>query len=183
MPRQTGERNWWLGVRVALVALMVTAAIDASGQGGTGVISGTIRDAQGAVLPGVTVTLRNQASGVSRTTVTETGGTYRFPALNPGRFTVTTELAGFATTEARDMEITIGLGLMQDFTMQVQSLAETVTVTATAPVVDTTKSEVSGVVTQQQMETLPDQLSPVPLARAAHARDEHGLDAGVLFAP
>ncbi len=144
-----------LGVRQVLVALLVTAAIDAAAQGGTGVISGTLRDPQGAVLPGVTVTLRNQASGVSRTTVSETDGTYRFPALNPGRFTVATELSGFATTEARDLEITIGLGLIQDFTMQVQSLAETITVTGTAPVVDTTKSEVSGVVTQQQIEALP----------------------------
>jgi hypothetical protein len=87
--------------------------------------------------------------------VTEADGTYRFPALNPGRFTLTAELSGFSTTEVRDIEITIGLGLKQDFTMQVQTVAETITVTGSAPVVDTTKSEVSGVVTQQQIETLP----------------------------
>ena len=113
MARDYGERKWLSGARLALVALLVTVAIEAAAQGGTGVISGTIRDAQGAVLPGVTVTLRNQATGVSRTTVSESDGTYRFPALNPGRFTVATELAGFATTEARDLEITIGLGLIQ----------------------------------------------------------------------
>ncbi len=124
-------------------------------QGGTGEITGTAVDAQGGVLPGVTVTLRNQETGVARTTVTETDGTYRFPALNPGRYTVSAELVGFSTIEARDIEITIGLGLKQDFTMQVQTVAETVIVTGTAPVVDTTKSEVSGVVTQQQIEALP----------------------------
>jgi hypothetical protein len=154
MSSQHRERTWSVRVALAVAVVLITAAA-AAAQGGTGVISGIIRDAQGAVLPGVALTLRNQASGVSRTTVSETDGSYRFPALNPGRFTVAAELSGFATIEARDLEITIGLGLIQDFTMQVQSLAETVTVTAAAPVVDTTKSEVSGVVTQQQMETLP----------------------------
>jgi hypothetical protein len=99
--------------------------------------------------------LRNQASGVTRTVVTEGDGSYRFPALNPGRYTVTAELSGFATIEVTDIEMTIGLGLTQNFAMQVQSLSETITVTGESPVVDTTKSEVSGVVTQQQIETLP----------------------------
>ncbi len=124
-------------------------------QGGSGIITGTAVDDQGGVLPGVTVTLRNQASGVTRTTVTEADGTYRFPALNPGRYTVLAELSGFSTVEVRDIEITIGLGLTQNFTLQVQALSETITVTGLAPVVDTTKSEVSGVITQQQIETLP----------------------------
>jgi hypothetical protein len=133
----------------------MATAIEAAAQGGTGVISGTIRDAQGGVLPGVTLTLRNQESGVTRTTVSDADGSFRFQALNPGRFTVVAELSGFATTEVRDIEMTIGLGLIQDFTLQVQTVAETITVTGTTPIVDTTKSEVSGVVTQQQMETLP----------------------------
>jgi outer membrane receptor protein involved in Fe transport len=144
-----------LSLSLVLLAMLTALATDAEAQGGTGVISGTIRDAQGGVLPGVTVTLRNQATGVARTTVTETDGAYRFAALNPGRFTLVAELSGFATTEARDLEITIGLGLFQDLTMPVQTVAETITVTGSTPVVDTTKSEVSGVVTQQQMETLP----------------------------
>lgn len=143
-------------VRVwSLILLLIAIAGPAMAQGGSGEITGAVVDAQGGVLPGVTVTLRNQETGVVRTTITETDGTYRFPALNPGRFTVSAELAGFSTIEARDIDITIGLGLKQDFTMQVQTVAETIVVTGTAPVVDTTKSEVSGVVTQQQIETLP----------------------------
>jgi hypothetical protein len=126
-----------------------------AGQAGTGAITGTVTDAQGGVLPGVTITLRNQETGVTRTTVSEADGAFRFQALNPGRFTLTAELSGFSTIEVRDIEMTIGLGLKQDLTMQVQSLAETIVVTGATPVVDTTKSEVSGVVTQQQIETLP----------------------------
>jgi hypothetical protein len=145
----------WRATGLALIVLTTLAAGSAAAQGGSGTISGTAKDAQGGVLPGVTVTLRNEATGVTRTTVTEADGSYRFPALNPGRYMVTAELSGFATVEVTNIEITIGLGLYQDFTMQVQSLAETITVTGEAPVVDTTKSEVSGVVTQQQIETLP----------------------------
>ena len=144
-----------VSVLVAAMALIAVTAGTAAAQGGAGVISGVAKDTQGGVLPGVTVTLRNQASGVTRTAVTEGDGSYRFPALNPGRYTITAELPGFSTVEVTNIDITIGLGLTQNFGMQVQSLAETITVTGDAPVVDTTKSEVSGVVTQQQIETLP----------------------------
>src|SRR5688572_22276619 len=80
--------------------LLVAFAIPARAQGGTGEIVGTVKDVQGGVLPGVTMTLRNQATGVARTTVTESDGTFRFPALNPGRYTVTAELSGFSTMDA-----------------------------------------------------------------------------------
>ncbi len=136
------------------VALAVAPSI-ARAQGGTGQIGGTVKDEQGAVLPGVVLTLQNQATGVQRTTVTDSDGRYRFPALGPGRYTVRTELQGFATQEVTDIEMTIGLELVHDLTLKIQSLQETVTVTGEAPVVDTTKSEVAGVVTQVQIETLP----------------------------
>jgi hypothetical protein len=138
-----------------LLILLLGVSTAAAAQGGTGVITGTVSDAQGGVLPGVAVTLRNQETGVARTTVTELDGTFRFPALNPGRYTLMAELAGFATLEVRDIDITIDLGLKQDLTMQVQTVAENVVVTGTTPVVDVTKSEVGGIVSQQQIESLP----------------------------
>lgn len=124
-------------------------------QGGNGQISGTIRDEQGAVLPGATVTLINQESGVSRTTVSEADGAYRFLALPPGKYSLRATLSGFAIEEVHDIGITIGLELRRDFTLKIQTLAESVIVTGESPVVDTTKSEVAGVVTQNQIETLP----------------------------
>ena len=149
------QLSWCVRTLLVVGFLVAGIAEEARAQGGTGLIQGVVKDAQGGVLPGVTVTLRNQASGVTRTTVSEADGRFRFPAINPGRFTITAELSGFANVEVTDIEMTIGLGLTQDFTMALQSLAERITVTGTAPVVDTTKSEVSGVVTQQQIETLP----------------------------
>jgi hypothetical protein len=122
---------------------------------GTGQIEGVVRDEQGGVLPGATVSLRNDDSGVTRTVVTKPDGRYVLPALSPGRYTLRAELSGFATQEVRDVVITIGLELRRDVTLKLRAVAETVTVNAESPVVDTTKAEVSGVVTRQQIETLP----------------------------
>jgi len=109
---------------------------------GTGQIEGVVRDEQGGVLPGATLSLRNADSGVTRTVTSESDGRYVFPALLPGRYVLRTELSGFAAQEVRDAVITIGLELRRDFTLKLQAVAETVTVSADAPVVDTTKAEV-----------------------------------------
>jgi uncharacterized protein YifE (UPF0438 family) len=124
-------------------------------QGGTGLIGGQVKDEQGAVLPGVTMTLLNEATGVQRTTVTDAEGRYRFPALGPGRYTIGAELAGFSTQQVTGIEMLIGLELVQDLTLRLQAVQETVTVSGVTPVVDATKSEVSGVVTPFQIATLP----------------------------
>jgi hypothetical protein len=139
----------------AVAAILATTALSASAQGPTGRIEGLVRDAQGAVLPGVTMTLRNQESGVTRTIVTEADGRYAFPALAPGKYVLQAQLSGFATEEVRDIVITIGFERRIDVSMTVQAVQETVTVTGEAPVVDTTKAEVAGVVTREQIEALP----------------------------
>ena len=145
-----------LPLLLAAVLLLVPPGSRAAlAQGGTGVIEGVVRDSGGAVLPGVTLSLQNQASGVTRTTVTDETGVYRFPVLQPGTYTLRAELQGFTAQEVRDVVITIGLGLTRDFALGVQALEETVVVSGRAPVVDATKSEVSGVITQRQIETLP----------------------------
>jgi outer membrane receptor protein involved in Fe transport len=121
----------------------------------TGAIEGTISDASGALLPGVTVVLKNTETGVERTTTSDPEGRYRFAALPPASYSLRAELQNFATEERQDIVLTIGLQLRQDFQLKIQSLAENVTVIAESPMVDVTRSEVSGVVTQKQIETLP----------------------------
>ena len=133
--------------------LGLTASANAQGSGGR--IAGTIRDAQGGALPGVSLTLRNVESGVVRAAVSEGDGTYRIPGLLPGRYELTAELAGFATAAVTDLTITIGLELQRDLTLALQTLQETVSVTAETPVVETTQTEVAAVVTQDQIDMLP----------------------------
>lgn len=145
----------FLVIGLILASLAGSAAAAAAQGSASGVVAGTIRDAQGGVLPGVTVTLRNVESGVLRSAVTEGDGTYRLPGLPPGRYSLVAELPGFANAEVRDLTITIGLELQRDLTMALQTLQETVSVTAEAPVVETTQTEVAAVVTQEQIEQLP----------------------------
>ena len=77
------------------------------------------------------------------------------PGCRPAATTSWPSSAGFANAEVRDITITIGLELRRDLTMALQTLQETVSVTAEAPVVETTQTEVAAVVTQEQIENLP----------------------------
>src|SRR5713226_8584631 len=121
---------------VLIVGLMGLIAVpSAFGQGAGASIEGVAKDQQGGVLPGVNVTLRNQDSGVTRTSTTATDGRYRSLALAPGRYHLAAELSGFASKEVRDIQITIGLSLTQDFTMGIQAVQESLTVTGEAPAV------------------------------------------------
>jgi hypothetical protein len=120
-----------------------------------GAILGTVTDAQGLALPGVELTLRNSESGLTRSTVSEANGSYQFSGLPPGVYDVKATLDGFGVAELQKQTLTVGLEVKHDFMLKIESLKESVTVTAAVPVIETTKSEVSGVVTQQQIENVP----------------------------
>src|SRR5690348_1892943 len=92
----------------ACVLLILVSAVQPVLAQGTGQVDGIVRDEQGGVLPGTTVSLRNEDSGVTRTVVTGADGRYAFPALAPGRYLLRAELSGFATQEVRDIVLTIG---------------------------------------------------------------------------
>jgi hypothetical protein len=158
--------------RSALFTIVTTAAMlglgfpaAAAAQATGGVIVGVVSDSQGGVLPGVTLTARNAESGTTRTTVTESDGAYRMGGLPPGRYDVRTELAGFAPIEVKDLTLTIGLEVASNIHMQPQGVQESVTVSGASPMVETTKSDVSSSITQQQIDTLPlGSRQPVALA-------------------
>jgi hypothetical protein len=150
----SGRRR--LRVATFLVVSVLGTAASAAAQGeASAVVTGLVSDAQGGVLPGVTVTLRNVESGTVRTAVTETDGQYRLAGLQPGRYSLRAELSGFAPAEVTNLALTIGLSVQQNLTMSLQGIQEALTVTAQAPVVETTTTEVATVVTQEQIEMLP----------------------------
>src|SRR5262245_30983112 len=154
--------------RVSIAALFfvqIAAAMPAAAQTTNGVISGIVSDARGGGIPGVTVTGRNIETGITRTVVTESDGRDRLPALPPGRYEIRAELSGFGTANVPEMTLLTGTELTRNITMQVQGLNESVTLTGEAPIVEITKSDVSGVITQDQMQSLP--VAPrQPTARA-----------------
>src|ERR1043166_7524437 len=135
---------------VALVVLTSTAAFAQNAQ-----VSGTIKDQTGAVLPGVTVTAKNIATGLTRSAVSQGTGDFRIPALPPGTYTVSTDLSGFAAETRPDIVLIIDQDAVINFTLKPARIAEAVTVTGESPIVDTTKSDVSTSVSTQQIQDLP----------------------------
>jgi carboxypeptidase family protein len=139
----------------ALLLALACMATPAMAQTTNGVIAGIVSDAQGGVLPGVTVTARNADTGAMRNITTEGDGRFRLAGLNPGRYELKAELQGFGTVTVPDITVAVGSETTRNLTLQVQGLQESVTVTGEAPVIEVTKTDVSGIVTQDQMQMLP----------------------------
>ncbi len=113
-------------------------------------------DAQGAAVPGVTVTIyEHRPRRWNATGVTDAGGAYRFPSLPPGIYSVKVELQGFRAVVRENVGVLVGQTTPIELTMQVASLAETVTVTGTSPVVDTTSANVAVNLSEQLLQGTP----------------------------
>jgi outer membrane receptor protein involved in Fe transport len=135
-----------------LLALCLPAALHA--QTATGQISGVVLDDSGAAVPGVTVTAKNQGTGFSRVTVTSAEGGYVLPLLPSGTYEVSAELAGFQPFQQRNVVISVGSDVTLRVALRVGA-AETITVAADAPVVETTRSSVASTVNETMIENLP----------------------------
>ena len=118
------------------------------------VLTGTITDQTGAVLPGVTVTAVNEASGNRFVAVTDGRGTFRVPA-RIGQYVVTAELQGFTTVTRSGIELLVGQVAAVNVQLNPSTIQETVTVTAEAPLLDVSTSVVGGNIDRRQMQELP----------------------------
>ena len=110
----------------------------------TGRIMGQVLDAQGAALPGATVTVTSPNLQGAQTQVSDSDGNYRFLSLPPGRYTVKVELASFKTFEQNNVEVGLDRTITLPVTLQLAGVSESVTVTGLSPTIDTT-STVTGV--------------------------------------
>ena len=158
-----------MGVRFRLVTLGLLAAVllgpaDALAQQ-TGTLSGTLRDTQGAVLPGVTVTVSGPALiGGPRTAVTGETGMYQFAGLPPGLYTVTYELSGFTTLRREEIRISVAIVTRLDVELTVAALKETVIVTGESPVVDVASTITQTNIDRSIYETIPTGRNPWVMA-------------------
>lgn len=140
---------------LALVALLGVAALaGAQTQITTGVIQGTVVDATGAVLPGADVEARNLATNASRNQATNADGRFVFLQLQPGTYSVTVRLAGFATLVQENVPLTVGQTVNLNLAMKVSTVEETVTVTGTA-LVDTSRTAVANTLNETTIATTP----------------------------
>src|SRR5207248_10746877 len=99
-------------------------------------IGGKVTDQGGGVLPGVAITLVNEDTGLTRDLITGAEGSYLASQITPGRYRVTAKLAGFKTLERRNSVLAVGHTTPLDFTREVGGMAETVTVSTVAQLLD-----------------------------------------------
>ena len=123
----------------AFVVLAMCAAVPAGAQTGDASLRGFVRDAQGGVLPGVTVTATGPTLLAPVVVVTDAAGYYRLNNLPPGTFAVTAELSGFSTSKREGILARAGSTFSLDIELQVGTLSETVTVSGDSPMVETQK--------------------------------------------
>lgn len=138
-----------------LAVLTWSGGLQAQSQVAGGAIEGRVVDESGAVLPGAAVTVRNAATGVSRETSTDPNGVYRAPLLPVGSYEVVARLAGFAATQRKDLQLSIGQTLVVDLQLKVAGGEETVVVTAETPLIETTRAQQSSTVGERAVANLP----------------------------
>src|SRR5262245_44824089 len=123
-------------VLICTIAALLVVPWAAHAQRTTGDIRGVITDQSGAILPGVTVTLRGPMVAGARTTVSNEEGIYRFPDLPPGIYEVTAELSGFTTVAQTGIPVSLGASAELNISLKVSTQSETITVVAESPVID-----------------------------------------------
>src|SRR6185436_16118775 len=119
---------------VLVLLLLVAPSIFAQTQITTGTIQGTVIDANGAVVPGANVEIKNLETNALRNVTTDEDGRFVALALQPGNYSVTVSKQGFATTILEKTALTVGQALSIPFSLKISSVAETVTVTTTPTV-------------------------------------------------
>ena len=144
-------RRWFLAL---FLLVRFLSASTASAQVDRASLTGTIRDASDALVPGATVTARNVATQVAASAVTDAQGTYAIAGLIPGSYSVEVELAGFNKV-SRAVDLDTGQRARLDFRLTVGSLEQNVVVQASSPLVNTEQATLGTVISQPEVAKLP----------------------------
>src|SRR5262245_54533301 len=138
-------------VYLALVLIFVATPVRAQS---TATLEGTITDAQGAVMPGVTVTIKNKATSAERNANTDAAGRYVAASLSPGGYTVVAHLQGFQD-QTREVILAVAQTTVLDLKLGVGGVAENVTVAGGAPLIETATSSVGQVMPERTVQEIP----------------------------
>jgi hypothetical protein len=158
----------------SLVVFVLTSVSLVNAQSLGTAITGSVSDQKGGVIPDATVVARNTGTNIERTTKTSSEGLYHFENLPPGIYDVRVEAtAGFASAKAEGLKVQVGEKRDLNFTLTAAGATGSVTVTSEAPLVETTKTDVSTVVTDAQVASLPTTTSFGGIGGAAN--DYQGL--------
>ena len=139
----------------AVVCLVLSFGLFAQSEVGGATITGTVSDPSGASVLGAKVTVLSDQTGYSRAVETNAAGLFTFVRVPVGRYTVTIEMPGFKPVKRTNVDLGVGAVLNLDFTLEVGSTQETVTVTGEVPLVETTRSQTSTNVNEKAVHDLP----------------------------
>src|SRR5947199_788399 len=142
-------RNFSLVLGFTLCAQLALAQVN------TATVSGTVHDESGAVLPGASVVIQNQDTGISRTVVTNETGRYSAAALGLGNYQVAVELPGFQRQVRSGITLTVGREAVVDFSLAVGAVTQTVEVKGEAPLVELTNANLGGLVDDRTIREMP----------------------------
>ena len=138
-----------------LAVLLFVIAVPSFAQRITAMIRGTVTDTTGAVVPGATVTVRGETTGIRRSTVTNASGVYSFPELQVGTYDVEVAVSGFKTSVIRGVALNVADVRAVDVKLETGTVSENITVEVPAVAVQTIGGEVAGLVTGEQVRELP----------------------------
>ena len=146
----------WKNLVLFLVLSLVVSSSPAAAQGAaTSSIVGVVVDSADAVVPGVTVVVKNDATGAQYEATTEGNGTFTVPALNIGTYTITISMTGFKTVTLKDVIVTAGGPANVRAKLEVGALEENITVEGASAVVQTTSAAVSTTLNTKAITSLP----------------------------
>src|SRR2546428_13594015 len=143
-----------IGSIVSALLLLVGSAASVDAQQFTGGVRGAVRDANG-VIPGVTVTLPNEATNISREVVTNEVGQYNFPAVPPGTYSLKARPTGYKGFASPGLAVGTQQFITPDVMLDVGAIEEDITVTGQSPLIDTSNTSTGGVLDRQALEALP----------------------------
>jgi hypothetical protein len=141
-------------MRTIVLALLIGFSTLPALAQSTSTVQGTISDSSGGVLPGVTVTVRNTATGVERTVTSDPAGQYLAAALPPGHYRIEAALSGFQA-QTQEVDVDVARTVLLNFRLGVGAVAEQVSVTGSAPVIETATVSVGQVITQRTVQEIP----------------------------
>ena len=151
--------NYLPSKHVAVAALFACACLGVGARPAVGqtaaTVTGTVVDTSGGVLPGASLTLRHTATGLLRTTAINAEGRFAFTGVPVGEYELSAELSGFRRLVRRGLVVTVGETVSLPLTMEIGGLEQTVTVSGGAPLVNTTTSELSFLVGERAIASLP----------------------------
>src|SRR5262252_4446433 len=142
----------WVAAIVLCIAFGTSLILS---QVGTGTILGVVHDSSGALIPGVSITVKHVDSGYTRNAITSETGSYNVPLLPVGPYEVSTMMPGFKQELRKGINLVVGQEAVIDLTLQVGGSAEEITVSEEAPLVAATTSSTSGLISEAQIKDLP----------------------------